>query len=149
MEFSPVEIEPGPFLQKPSILIYFRDILPECSLLSCICDALQPHLTQRVKRTPNAPPKTPKGDFHFQHIGEDLWHFNSFQDSIKATAPGRAEMARSLWQIQLPLPLLHKFLLSSKTSEKWLDPNGPFAPTLKMHDQRWDFSALLCPNLNI
>lgn len=59
MEFSPVEIEPGPFLQKDSILIYFRDILPECSLLSCICDALQPHLTQRVKHNPNAPPRKP------------------------------------------------------------------------------------------
>lgn len=73
MEFSPVENEPGPFLRKGSIsIIFFWDILLECTLLSCICDALQPHLTERVKHTPNAPPKTLKGDFHSRHIGGDL-----------------------------------------------------------------------------
>lgn len=46
----------------------------------------------------------PQGQFSFfWHIGRDLWHFNSFQDSIKAVALGRAKMTYSLWQIQLSL----------------------------------------------
>lgn len=79
--------------QRDSASIYFRDILLECTLLCCIFDALQPHLTECVKHTLNGNLKTPRPIFisgilvgicdistHFriqskpQLQGEQKWH---------------------------------------------------------------------------